>query len=116
MVDTGDGWNPTYAVARLMSTPKLSVDGTETLPPGQLLIIGGDLVYPTASHADYDVGLDAPFDEAAKLFRPDQSPHMYAVPGSHDWHDGLISFTSVLPSMSCRATYGAAPWSRDWLT
>src|SRR5947209_7566272 len=54
--DTGDGWRPTHAVARLLASPQLqaapSPQGEQPIGPlrqGRLLILGGDEVYPTAS-------------------------------------------------------------------
>lgn len=105
LADTGDGWNPTYAMARLVTQNVVAVrDGDETLslPRGRLLILGGDQVYPTASLEEYRDRLIAPFDEAWKLcgspLRPDDAgsrPHLYAIPGNHDWYDGLRSFFSL---------------------
>jgi len=46
MADTGDGGNPSYAVARLLAQPKLRLktsDSMRDLPRGDLLLIGGDL-------------------------------------------------------------------------
>lgn len=46
MADTGDGGNPSYAVARLLAQPLIRVrssDSVLTLPRGDLLLIGGDL-------------------------------------------------------------------------
>jgi hypothetical protein len=54
--DTGDGFNPTYAVAYAMAQPSLTVDGPAgpvTLPRGDVLIFGGDEVYPTPSREEY---------------------------------------------------------------
>jgi hypothetical protein len=96
VADNGDGWNPTYAIARLLATPQLGVDGAdEPLPLARLLVMGGDQVYPTASREDYQTKLVAPFDEAARgrVWQP--KPHVYAVPGNHDWYDGLSAFLGL---------------------
>lgn len=48
MADTGDGGNPSYAVARLLAQPLIRVrssDSVFTLPRADLLLIGGDLAY-----------------------------------------------------------------------
>jgi len=96
LADSGDGWNPTFAMARLVAEDTLTGDA---LPRGRLLILGGDQVYPTASVEDYRDRFVAPFDHA---YRPDGTPrwpddkahrpHLYAIPGNHDWYDGLNSF------------------------
>jgi hypothetical protein len=98
VADTGDGWNSTYAIARLLAEPSLSVEGlNQELPSGRVLIMGGDQVYPTASRDDYRLKLVTPFDEAAKRLRRSggAEPHLYAVPGNHDWYDGLSAFLGL---------------------
>jgi hypothetical protein len=98
LADTGDGWNPTYAMARLVSEDALAVGGKD-LPRGRLLLLGGDQVYPSASREEYAARFRAPFEEAyAPGNKPrwdekaEDSPHLYALPGDHDWHDGLNAF------------------------
>lgn len=97
VADNGDGWNPTYAVARLLAQPHLNVEGAaEPLPFGRLLIMGGDEVYPTASREAYQAKLVAPFEEAARgCVWPNGSPDLYAIPGNHDWYDGLVAFLGL---------------------
>src|SRR5262249_13621000 len=46
VADTGDGWNSTYAVAYSVGREALEIDGAGKLPRGQVLIFGGDEVYP----------------------------------------------------------------------
>ena len=98
LADTGDGWNSTYAMARLLSEPTLDVDGAPApLPRGKALFIGGDLVYPTASRLAYDERFLAPFEEAyhptgGTARWPDGEQSLFAIPGNHDWYDGLNSF------------------------
>ena len=95
--DTGDGWNSTYAVARLLAEPVLKVAEADTpLPRGRILVMGGDQVYPTPSREAYQERLIVPFEAAAKgQIDPDQPPHLYAIPGNHDWYDGLLTFLSL---------------------
>ncbi|RYG02546.1 MAG: hypothetical protein EON94_05700, partial [Caulobacteraceae bacterium] len=93
VADTGDGWNSTYAMARLLAQEAIELD--DRLPRGQLLIMGGDQVYPTASREDYGERLLDPFDQAHDLHSatwPEKAPDLYAIPGNHDWYDGLNSF------------------------
>ncbi len=96
LADSGDGWNPTFAMARLVAEDTLTGDA---LPRGRLLILGGDQVYPTASVEDYRDRFVVPFDHAydpggAPRWPNDKAhrPHLYAIPGNHDWYDGLNSF------------------------
>lgn len=95
VADTGDGWNSTYTVAYYLSRPTLTCrdpNGAEhTTRAGQILIFGGDEVYPTASQLEYKRRTLAPYDDAFEgaASRPD----LYAIPGNHDWYDSLVAFT-----------------------
>ena len=93
--DTGDGWNSTYAVARMLALPSLEVTDPQqekhTLERGRILVLGGDQVYPGASREAYEERLIQPFEEA--LSRTEApSPDLFAIPGNHDWYDGLSAF------------------------
>jgi hypothetical protein len=93
--DTGDGWDPTYAVARLLALPSLEVDDPEgkkhALERGRILVLGGDQVYPGASRETYEERLVLPYEEALAR-TPEPSPDLFAIPGNHDWYDGLAAF------------------------
>jgi hypothetical protein len=114
VADTGDGWNPTYAVARLLARERLAVStgradtGAELgLPRGTVLVMGGDEVYPTPTREEYENRLLYPFEEAWKAEcgsgTPERRPDLFAVPGNHDWYDGLRSFFQLF----CRRTIAA---------
>jgi hypothetical protein len=99
LADTGDGWNPAYAMARLTGQEEIAA-GDRRLPRGRLLILGGDLVYPTASREQYEDRFLGPFEEAHEAGggpagwrdADGRPPDLYAIPGNHDWYDGLSSF------------------------
>jgi hypothetical protein len=101
VADTGDGWNSTYHVAYCVAQPSLQPGGCEReLPRGQLLLFGGDEVYPTASREAYQEKLVAPyaaalppepFVDASGIDLPTR-PHVFAIPGNHDWYDSLVAF------------------------
>jgi hypothetical protein len=92
LADCGDGFNATYSIAYLLGQPSLTVDGTE-LPRGHVLIMGGDQVYPTASMEQYEDRLKGPYTAALPMPPPDGAqPTLYALPGNHDWYDGLTAF------------------------
>ena len=92
--DLGDGWDSTYAVAQLVARPKLTVrdetGASYDTRGGELLVFGGDEVYPTASVKAYEERTLHPWTCAIQGQRP--PPHVFAVPGNHDWYDGLVSF------------------------
>jgi len=96
--DTGDGWNSTYAIAYALAQRELPLAGGPTLPRGDLLVFGGDEVYPAASREEYNRRLVMPFDTAFGDDAPAESPHVFAIPGNHDWYDGLSAFSRLFMS------------------
>src|SRR5262245_55506557 len=79
--DVGDGFNSTYTVASYMSQPELYVKTAEggrehQTRRGEILIFGGDGVYPTASRQGYDERLVRPY-EAALRVTDKPHPHVY---------------------------------------
>ncbi|WAS98744.1 hypothetical protein [Nannocystis punicea] len=123
--DSGDGWNPTYAVAYWATRPILRVQGPHgrayELPRASVLVFGGDQVYPTPSRAAYEQRLVLPYECA---FEHSEPPHpvLFAVPGNHDWYDSLATFTKLFLDKQwfCgwqvhqRASYFAARLPHDW--
>jgi len=97
VADLGDGWDATYAMASLLAQDEIVLSGTNgevKLPRGQFLIMGGDEVYPVASRDNYQERMVAPY-EAAFPKTDGEGPTLFAIPGNHDWYDGLISFTRL---------------------
>ena len=90
VADVGDGFDATYSVASLLAAPHLDVGG-ESLPRGRLLVLGGDEVYPVASTRGYEDRTKGPY-RAALPCVDGPSPVMFALPGNHDWYDGLTAF------------------------
>ena len=127
VADTGDGWNATYSIAYLVGRDALYLrndleptpqpiansgtaeaaapndPGLTTLPGGTVLILGGDQVYPTASASAYQNRLQDPF----RCARPGEGApkrDVYAIPGNHDWYDGLTAFIRLFCQRSKRTT------------
>jgi hypothetical protein len=104
--DVGDGWNPTYGIAYHLAKSTLSCKDqkgrTWDTRRGDILILGGDQVYPTACLSAYVQRLTRPYESA---FRNMQgvAPHVYALPGNHDWYDNLVSFSRLFVSKSAVA-------------
>ena len=92
--DTGDGWEATYTMAWLLAQESLDFDG-EPLPRGQILLLGGDQVYPSANAIAYEDRFIGPFAAALPKSDAVEKPELYALPGNHDWYDGLASFLRV---------------------
>lgn len=96
VADLGDGWNPTYTIARLLAEKELAFTHngeSHRTQRGQILVMGGDQVYPTASSKEYDNRMIEPYRCALpSVAYVEQAPHLYLIPGNHDWYDGLNSF------------------------
>lgn len=92
VADLGDGFDSTYSIAYLLAQDHLTVDGKD-LPRGHFLLMGGDEVYPTPSAQRYEDKMKGPYTAAMPVLAADGSgPSLYALPGNHDWYDGLTSF------------------------
>jgi len=122
VADCGDGFHSSYAMARLLAQPFLLIEeddkGDEDvmvkqLPRGKLLVIGGDLAYPRPTYENFEerfvrvfedamppprwydpdhVAVDKPDIPEGEKLRQYKGPVAYAVPGNHDWFDGLENF------------------------
>jgi len=118
VADTGEGWNPTYAIAvgvshsfhgdtgevELLDSGEVERlergpgEGKKILRAGALLVMGGDEIYPSASHTEYERKLLRPYIAAATEERVPEagaSRDVFAIPGNHDWYDGLVAFCGV---------------------
>ncbi|HEY0453410.1 metallophosphoesterase [Actinophytocola sp.] len=95
VADLGDGFDATYSVASLLAAAELRPEGvTEPLPRGKILVMGGDEVYPAASTVNYEDRSKGVYRAALPVVPP-QRPTLFALPGNHDWYDGLTSFLRV---------------------
>ena len=113
MADCGDGWDASHSVAWLLGRNAIALDrdgaptaqpvppsataeglpevaDTQLLPAGKVLMLGGDQVYPSASADNYE----ARFENVMRSARSWQEGgrDLYAIPGNHDWYDGLTNF------------------------
>lgn len=95
IADTGDGFDPTYSIAWLAAQRSLTPAGaTEALPRAGLVVFGGDEVYPVGSPDEYENRCIGPHAAALPYTGPPH-PEVLAIPGNHDWYDGLTSFMRV---------------------
>jgi hypothetical protein len=116
--DVGDGFDSTHTIARLLAAETLTV-GKETTQRGRVLVLGGDQVYPSASWERYRERFRLPYELALPT---GPGPDMFAVPGNHDWYDGLTSFMRVFCQSGRvggwttrqRRSYFALELPRDW--
>jgi len=100
IADLGDGWDSTYTMARLLAEQQISFTDPASgkqyaTQRGEFLVMGGDQVYPTASKADYNDRLIGPYRCALPWTPEGKNPLLFAIPGNHDWYDGLVSFSRL---------------------
>ncbi|MEX5269070.1 metallophosphoesterase [Kocuria sabuli] len=99
--DTGEGDSSQYHVVRPMLARSEGISFTYLV---------SDIIYPAGDVLDYE----------DKLFRPYQRlpGPIYAVPGNHDWYDGLHGFMTLLcdadPDLRPPADQELSRWRR-WL-
>ena len=107
VADLGEGWNATYAVAYHLAEDfrefeyrdaQTGEQRRERTERGDVLIFGGDQVYPTAGREEYDQRLVKPYEQAYPARQRETHPHAFAIPGNHDWYDSLISFSRLFCS------------------
>ncbi len=130
--DLGDGFDSTYSVAYMLAAPELRGDNRvsgiapvqdlaehEKLPRGQILILGGDQVYPWPSQEEYESRMVSPYS----LAFPDEgvasnnAPHdIFAIPGNHDWFDGLEAFDDLFCRARTQRHTHKSPKIGNWFT
>ena len=113
--DTGDGFDATLTVASLlaggstvdweapMGTPHPPPQGPYQRPMSHLLVLGGDEVYPVATEKNYETRFWQVFGYARRWASGIEdhnasystAPKLAALPGNHDWYDGLVTFRQL---------------------
>jgi len=96
--DTGDGFNSTFTMAKTIAKDQLQVktgNSELTLPRAKVVVFGGDQVYPTPARETYQNKFIGPLEAAAPWVKGGKEADMFAVPGNHDWYDGLTSFIKL---------------------
>jgi hypothetical protein len=104
VADVGDGFESTYTIAYLLAQDDLDVREVGRLRHGEVLIMGGDQCYPQATREEYKKKLLTPYNWAFTVKHADRK--LFAIPGNHDWYDGLNSFDSLFCSSRDRAAQG----------
>lgn len=146
--DSGDGFDSTYAVAFAAAQSNLQIEGLSIeLPRADIVILGGDQVYPSPTKDAYENRFKIPYEAAVYVEHqesalpqenlgkfhdkvlekmveynwgfphdkrgliPESNPkkhrYLFAIPGNHDWYDGLGNFMKIF----CQQR-----WIADWET
>lgn len=116
--DLGDGFEATYAMASLMAPEALTVRSATVEQPdlllnaGRVLVMGGDQAYPQATAEEYEARLINPYSWAFTTRDPKRK--LFAIPGNHDWYDGLAAFTSLFTAARSRISDGLGRQIGGW--
>lgn len=98
IADTGDGGNATYAVASSALASSVNDTDGQALLRGELLLLGGDLAYPSASALEYRYRFVEMFEAAlpelvtAQALVRGRPFTLAALPQNHDWMDSASTF------------------------
>ncbi len=106
VADTGDDATVSAAVARLFASDYEAPDPDDptrslSLPRGHVLFHGGDLAYPVATSLEMTRRLVNPWNRVLEQRTSGGPRVLVAVPGNHDWYDGLDGFARL-----CQAPCG----------
>ena len=97
IADTGDDLEVSEAVARLLFRAyEIEEDGKRLiLPRGDVLMLGGDLAYPVATVGEITRRLLDPWNKVLDKVDDGKPRVLLAIPGNHDWYDGLDGFARL---------------------
>jgi len=100
VADTGDDVSVSEAIARLVFRDYVVGDPDDpaaelALPRGHVLFLGGDLAYPVATVREITRRLITPWNRVLESLGDDTPRLLLAVPGNHDWYDGLDGFARL---------------------
>ena len=100
VADVADGFNATMTVASTLARPQADLlnpdDVSFSTTRGDILVMGGDQVYPSADYKTYRNRLIGPYRSALPAVKG-VPPELFAIPGNHDWYDGLTVFCGFPP-------------------
>ena len=98
--DCGDDATVSEVVAQLF-VAEYEVDDPDVkgqklvLPRGDILFLGGDLSYPVATVLEMTRRLVEPWNRVLEKHTAGAPRVLLAVPGNHDWYDGLDGFSRL---------------------
>lgn len=96
--DMGDGFDGTAPVAWMMGRRSLQLPDRQaheiptppaSMPRGELVVFGGDQVYPFASEGTYESQTELPFRMGLEGGPDGSKPTLVTIPANHDWMGGI---------------------------
>ena len=130
VADMGDGFDGTAPVAWLIGRHGIDLPDDrfgdlptppKPLPRGQLLVFGGDEVYPFAKPGAYEAQTELPYQMGLEPAGHDghdgpsgPAPTLVAIPGNHDWLGGIGHFIAMFVSGRKFAGHWKTVQSENW--
>lgn len=94
VADTGDDVSVSERVAQLV-TGTYRKDKDLILPRGDVLMFGGDTAYPVATVREITRRVLDPWNRVFEAADDQKRRVLLAIPGNHDWYDGLDGFARL---------------------
>ncbi len=123
VADSGDGFDATAPVAWLVGRQRIEVPDDrygdlptppKFMPRSELLVFGGDEIYPFAFEGGYESQLELPYAMGLEGGPDRGDPTLVAIPGNHDWLGGIEHFEAMFVSGRRFADHWATPQRNNW--
>ena len=123
VADMGDGFDGTAPVAWLIGRREIDLPDDRfgdvptppaRLPRAQLLVFGGDEVYPFAKEGVYEAQTELPYAMGLQDGPDGTEPTLVAIPGNHDWLGGIEHFERFFRSGRTFAGQWKMPQTENW--
>ena len=123
VADMGDGFDGTAPVAWLIGRHEIDLPDDRfgdlptppaRLPRAQLLVFGGDEVYPFAEAGAYEAQTELPYTMGLEGGPDGTEPTLVAIPGNHDWLGGIEHFEKMFRSERSFAGQWKMPQKENW--
>ncbi len=123
VADMGDGFDGTAPVAWLIGRREIDLPDDRfgdlptppaRLPRAQLVVFGGDEVYPFAKAGAYEAQTELPYAMGLEGGPDGSDPTLVAIPGNHDWLGGIEHFEKMFRSERPFAGQWKTPQKENW--
>lgn len=130
VADMGDAFDGTAPVAWLLGRRSISLPDHRSneiptppasMPRGELLVFGGDEMYPFAKAGGYEAQTELPYRMGLEAERSDispdvdsTSPTLISIPGNHDWLGGIEHYEKMFVSERVFAGHWQTVQRNNW--